>query len=457
MDSNNFNNDLSSNMSPGVNDNNSFATPVQPTVVPAQTPVAPSPVSVQTVTASPSTDLQQPIIAQQAPIGMNGVESQPVATSDINGGVVNSVAPIPSMAPSIDAVQSQTNTVSVVDEDLVRSYVGKNYDNFKTQKFNVGGFFLTTFYMFYRKMFLYAVLLFVITLVMQNFVKVYVSFGANLLVGFLINKLYLSFAAKKVANLKMKNPQMTHDELKVLCSAKGGTSVGQAILGFFLEIVIMFVTLIFMLIAGLGNLLSQAMDADNWNVNTSTGSTESSYEDTNKENKLEDVKLVLDYCIGEKCEFKVDSDTYIYEGEKAEFLTDLKDYYDYIKLNIYYEVDGNTRNIVDYDIFVKSSGKDISDVSSIDELVTEIGSYAEGTYSEELTFVELGMKGSGYENGISYTYTNYVFKAPNGFEYKMKHIDTNGSLSLVEGNSYTVSFTVTNDSFGYEYTINSIA
>lgn len=52
--------------------------------------------------------------------------------------------------------------------------------------------------MFYRKMFLYGILAFLINIAIVNVVKLSTSMVFNLIVGLFINQLYLSYAKNKI-------------------------------------------------------------------------------------------------------------------------------------------------------------------------------------------------------------------------------------------------------------------
>lgn len=157
--------------------------------------------------------------------------------------------------------QPQMNQNLINDEELLKEFIGNNYEKITTRPFNVAGFFFTTFYMFYRKMFLYALLLFLVNLVVLNVINNFiVTLGFNILVGFFVNKIYLFYAKKKVSKIKQGNIQKGITEIKKICSTKGGTSIGQMFLGFFIEVVITIIILLIMAAIGLtsvfGNLFS---------------------------------------------------------------------------------------------------------------------------------------------------------------------------------------------------------
>lgn len=149
------------------------------------------------------------------------------------------------------------------DKELLKAYVGKNYEKFARRKFNIAGFFLTSLYMFYRKMRWSALLVFglQIGLIVMTKSLVIHEMGPNLavdifhqlvislLVGFLVNKFYLWDAEHKIAILRQRFPKATHAELMGICMARGRTSIAVAVPWVVLEILISVVAAIAMLIS----------------------------------------------------------------------------------------------------------------------------------------------------------------------------------------------------------------
>ena len=143
------------------------------------------------------------------------------------------------------------------DEELLKSFIGKNYEKITTKPFNFAGFFFTTFYMFYRKMFLYGILLSILFLIIYNIINNFlIMIALSVAFGLCINKFYIYNAKKKIEKIKNKNPQKNSDEIKAICSKKGGTSVGLVILGFLSELGIGIIVLLIMLAIGLTSVLS---------------------------------------------------------------------------------------------------------------------------------------------------------------------------------------------------------
>lgn len=93
--------------------------------------------------------------------------------------------------------QQNINNNSYNDEDLLKAFIGNNYEKITRSPFNLAGFFFTSLYMFYRKMFLYGLLAFLINLVILCLANNYlVTYAFNVIAGLFINKIYLSYVKK---------------------------------------------------------------------------------------------------------------------------------------------------------------------------------------------------------------------------------------------------------------------
>lgn len=155
----------------------------------------------------------------------------------------------PATNVNYQGLNQQSNTTSFDNDELLKSFIGNNYEKITSRPFNFAGFFFTFFYMFYRKMFLYGLILFIIELItVHEIIGFIIAMIINLLIGLFINKLYIHYANKKIKKIKEQNPQKTIDEVKQVCTIKGGTSVGQLILGIFIVGAITFILAILIVI-----------------------------------------------------------------------------------------------------------------------------------------------------------------------------------------------------------------
>lgn len=357
--------------------------------------------------------------------------------------------------------RSSSNYNSINEEELLILFIGNNYEKITTRTFNFAGFFFTTAYMFYRKIFLYAILLFILNIIVLNVTNNFaVNILFNIAVGFFVNKLYLYYAKKKIAKIKLKNPQKNIDELKGLCLIKGGTSVGQLFLGILAESVIAFVVLIVMIIVRIGNFIVNFFDFDNWNIKIN--GIEINTNDTSIKDSIlvEDVNIGGYSCFGSNCNFSINKSNnlteYVFKANNIDLFKLLNDYTDYIKVDIYYIEKDNKKTIVNYKIFLKSNNEELTNIKNEKELRTKIGLYTIGTYTDSFTLTKIGMMGAGFKDNTSYTYTDYTFVDSKNNEYEMTYIHSSDNINLVEGNKYNITFEVVEDTFGYGFYIKSV-
>lgn len=241
------------------------------------------------------------------------------------------------------------------------------------------------------------------------------------------------------------------DELKSICSSKGGTSVPRIFLGITVEIVMAVVVLVFVKLLGIGDIVRQSLHTNNFDIRiTDVSGT-----------LAEDVSVQWYSCFNSKWSISIEDKTgnttnYILENSKSDYIKVLSNYKDYIKLNIYYAKKGSEITIVDYKIFIRSNNKDISSVSTEDQLRDKIELYSVVTHTDSFTLTEIGTVGFASQGNQSYTYRNYKFVNEKNTTFQMKYINDNGSLGFVLGNKYTVTFEVTKSNFGYDFVIKSI-
>ena len=127
---------------------------------------------------------------------------------------------------------NQYNLNNNENSELIRAFIGPNYDKITTKQFNFAALFFNHFYIFYRKMFLYGFLSIINSLIISTIIKInIINWIIFIAIGFLFNKFYLWYVEEKITKIKAKNPDKTIDELKEICQKKGGTSIPQAIVG----------------------------------------------------------------------------------------------------------------------------------------------------------------------------------------------------------------------------------
>jgi hypothetical protein len=384
---------------------------------------------------------------------MNGMQQMNNMNSNMNGmQPMNNMQQNVNTTPKKIAESSQQLDTSINEEDILKAYIGKNNDKIMYGSFNFAGFFFGVLYMFYRKMFLYALLVSIASIVVLNLVNMpFISLGFNLLIGFMVNKIYVSYVKKNIEKIRTKNPGIRDEELLNLCIKKGGTSFGKVILGILAEIGLAFVLSFVFVLFGVGATFLKGNIDFNFNKSNSSSVTE---KDDNKnqisdEVELKNVEINGCGCVGNKCTITL-GDSEEYElNSNTHLLSDLWDYRDYIILDVKYAKINGTNTITDYTIYLKSDNKKLENVKTEDELRTEIGLYAVGTHTASFKYIEQ----------IPYISDNnckdYKFISDKNIEFDMLYCK-NDSLNLSKDKTYSITFEYIDDFPFSRYEIKSI-
>lgn len=117
------------------------------------------------------------------------------------------------------------------EDMLIDAYIGKKADRLKNGGFSWCTFLFGTYYVLYRKMWIFGIILWVMSIVIRTVTRKlkWLDFIINLIIGMfaasLFKEKYLSHVTKKVKEIKEKNANKTHEELMAICKKKGGTTI----------------------------------------------------------------------------------------------------------------------------------------------------------------------------------------------------------------------------------------
>lgn len=342
------------------------------------------------------------------------------------------------------------------DLELLKLFIGEKYNKFINSTFNVPAMFFTFLYYFYRKMFLYGILFFIANFLIINLIKVpLMSLGISILAGFFTNKVYLFYAKNKVAKIKKDNPNVTFGELKMLCSKKGGTSIGLLLLGIFIEILVVVVSIIVVLVTGIGTFFGEMFGTGD----TDIVDIDNNVSDTDEEILVQSAKYQDCICYGEDCTVTFGGIKYEYSSPEYEVFLLHVGYYEHLNFNIYYKVIKGTKTIVRYEVFDKSTNEDVTNLKTEEALRAKLGFYTLGKHTAKLKLVEIGSIGSVFGESKNYPFRALTFVDPKtNIEYDMKYDisvrDIAGQLTV--GKEYNVSFLVEEGIVDYDYLISKI-
>lgn len=174
------------------------------------------------------------------------------------------------------------NNTITSDEDYQKGYIGPNYEMIKNNKFSLPAFAFGSLYLFYRKLWLYAIILILINIFSLGYLDSNTVYIVNLTIsiclGIKFNSFYLNYTQKKVDEIKISNPDKTSTELLDVCKKKGGTLQVSTLIG--ITLAIFFATIIIILIA---------MSYEYYESNPTTKPTFEENGATNEYNKLENM------------------------------------------------------------------------------------------------------------------------------------------------------------------------
>lgn len=122
------------------------------------------------------------------------------------------------------------NNNVIDDEALIDAYIGNSSDKLRTGTFSWCTFFLGIFYLVYRRMWLFALIVYIISIMIDNFVK---SELLNIIIGIVVaivaaaifKNIYVSNVRKKVEKIKKENKDKSPEQLVNICSLRGGPSI----------------------------------------------------------------------------------------------------------------------------------------------------------------------------------------------------------------------------------------
>ena len=132
------------------------------------------------------------------------------------------------------------------EEELINAYIGEKANELK-KDFSWCTFLFGVFYPIYRKMWGFAIIWFIINLVAT---VIFPGSGTitRIIAAVIFKELYVKTVRKRVNKIKEQNPEKSHEDLLLICSKKGGTSILSVIL-FSIFSVIMIIAVIIIIFA----------------------------------------------------------------------------------------------------------------------------------------------------------------------------------------------------------------
>lgn len=115
--------------------------------------------------------------------------------------------------------QPFSESFEINDNELLNAYICTNVNELRNGSFSWCTFFFGAIYMFYRKMWILGILYMALNCIPIVGLISWIYFSV------IFKKEYVKNAVSKIEQIKFDNPRSTQQELKYLCSKKGGTTI----------------------------------------------------------------------------------------------------------------------------------------------------------------------------------------------------------------------------------------
>ena len=301
------------------------------------------------------------------------------------------------------------------DEYLLSSYIGPNYEKFKSGSFNFAAACLINLYFFYRKMYLIGFIIVVLNTTVSILFNLsfIVSIFLFFILGVFTNQVYITHAKNKVKKIKEDNPNLSKEELTKLCVREGGTSLGSTLLGI---LTVLVVSLVFELL-GFQTIIDdfENLSTDNKQDTVNQTTNADTFIIPNDKDKrlqnfdlLEDINIVLDTTNSIRNNYIIDYGTNNFYRN-----SDSKYFYDFI-----YDSSNTDTDYMCRGIFTK-----VTNYNSIEDLIASLSN----------NYEVLGVGSSLSINNILFSYF-CVYKDDDTYLF-FAHEDNNG-LYLYSAISY---------------------
>lgn len=136
-----------------------------------------------------------------------------------------------------------TTTADDLDNQLMKDYIGPNYQNLIQGGFSLPAFLFGTYYFCYRKFFSFGIILFFIEF-FCGYIGVVI---AHLISGFMFKSSYIAYAKTKIEQYRNFYSNYSYQQLSELCKEKGGVNPKFLIFPVIISIMMIVTALLFFL------------------------------------------------------------------------------------------------------------------------------------------------------------------------------------------------------------------
>lgn len=130
---------------------------------------------------------------------------------------------------SNNEINMNINNFQNSEEKMIAAYIGNNYEKITTKKFNFAAWFFNIGYLFYRKMYIQGIILYlimgVIIAISNETIFTCIFVFADIVFGFIFKRWYMNNVKKQIKLIRKNNPNSSEEKLIDICKNKGGTNL----------------------------------------------------------------------------------------------------------------------------------------------------------------------------------------------------------------------------------------
>lgn len=119
--------------------------------------------------------------------------------------------------------------IKISDDEFLKSYIGKNYNSIKKENISIPAILFGPFYLLYRKMWLNALIVFLISSILISYTTTEVFILLQMIIeiylGLKLNSIIIQNASRNIEKIKMSNPDKSDKDILKICQKSGNTNI----------------------------------------------------------------------------------------------------------------------------------------------------------------------------------------------------------------------------------------
>lgn len=134
-----------------------------------------------------------------------------------------------------------TTTNDDLDNQLIKDYIGPNYQNLTRGGFSLPAFLFGICYFCYRKFWILGIF----SIIISIFTGIYGIIFTRLMGGFIFKNSYIDYVKRQIEQYRSNYPNYSYRQLSGMCKTSGGVSIGFVVFPIILYIIIILIFIMF--------------------------------------------------------------------------------------------------------------------------------------------------------------------------------------------------------------------